>query len=73
MKQKTNREFGYWHPDTNVFRAGWWFRAFDLVQFIKKIEADKRGGKVVGLRFSGNDVELFTEIDLKNLPKKQVK
>ncbi len=72
-KNPINREFGYWHPETNVFKGGWFFRAFDLVQFIKKLEADPRGGKVVGLRFDGNNVELFTELDIENLPKKQVK
>jgi len=39
--------------------SGFFFRAFDLVKFIDKVE--NQGMKVVGLKFEGNNVELITE------------
>jgi len=38
-------------------RGGYYFRAFDLVKFIKKVE--NKEGEVVGLEFDGNNVNII--------------
>lgn len=41
-------------------RGGIFYRAFDLIQFIEKVEKEK--SKVVGIKFNGDDnIELITE------------
>jgi len=42
-------------------RGGFFLRSFDLNKFIKKVEESENGGKVVGLKFEGNNVELIVE------------
>ncbi len=43
------------------FQGGYYFRAFDLVKFIKLVE--KEEGEVVGLEFDGNNVNLIVKTD----------
>ena len=38
-------------------QGGYYFRAFDLIKFMKLIE--KEEGKVVGLEFEGNNVNVI--------------
>lgn len=40
-------------------QGGYFFRAFELVKFIEKVEEGTEK-KVVGLRFDGNNVEVIT-------------
>ena len=39
------------------FHGGYYFRAFDLIKFMKLIE--KEEGEVVGLEFEGNNVNII--------------
>ena len=39
--------------------GGYYFRAFDLVKFFKRLEDD--GKEVVGLEFDGNNVDVIVE------------
>ena len=39
--------------------GGYYFRAFDLVKFFKRLEDD--GKEVVGLEFDGNNVNVIVE------------
>ena len=41
--------------------GGYYFRAFDLVKFMKLVE--KEEGEVVGLEFDGNNVNLIVKAD----------
>ncbi len=43
-------------------RGGYYFRAFDLVKFMKLVE--KEEGKVVGLEFEGNNVNVIIKDNL---------
>ena len=45
------------HKDDERFRGGLYFRAFDLVKFMKLVE--KEEGEVVGLCFEGNNVDVI--------------
>ncbi len=50
----------FWKDDfTGRASGGIFFRAYDLVQFIKKVEETK--GKVIGINFEGNNIELIIE------------
>ena len=40
-------------------KGGYYFRAFDLVKFFKRLEDD--GKEVVGLEFDGNNVDVIVE------------
>ncbi len=43
------------------FKGGIFIRAFDLVKFLEKVEADSNGGEVVGLKFDGNNLEIIVK------------
>jgi len=43
------------------FKGGIFYRAFDLVKFLEKVEADSNGGEVVGLKFDGNNLEIIVK------------
>ena len=45
------------HKDNERFRGGLYFRAFELVKFMKLVE--KEEGEVVGLCFEDNNVDLI--------------
>ena len=42
-------------------QGGYYFRAFDLIKFMKLVE--KEEGKVVGLEFEGNNVNVIIKAD----------
>ena len=42
--------------------GGYWFRAFELVKFMKKVEKLQQT-EVVGLEFDGNNVNVIVEKD----------
>ena len=42
-------------------RGGYYFRAFDLIKFMKLVE--KEEGEVVGLCFEGNNVDVIIKAD----------
>ena len=42
-------------------RGGYYFRAFDLVKFMKLVE--KEEGEVVGLCFEDNNVDIIIKVD----------
>ena len=43
------------------FHGGYYFRAFDLIKFMKLVE--KEEGEVVGLCFEGNNVDVIIKAD----------
>ena len=45
--------------DAMSSKGGIFYRAFDLVKFLEKVEADSNGGEVVGLKFDGNNLEII--------------
>jgi len=53
----------FWTLDSeNVpFTKGWFYRAFEFQEFMKKLEGDPRGGKIIGMNFDGKNVEFYTE------------
>ena len=42
-------------------QGGYYFRAFDLIKFMKLVE--KEEGEVVGLCFEGNNVDILIKAD----------
>lgn len=55
------REFWTLESENVPFRRGWMYRAFDFQVFMKKLENDPRGGKIIGMNFDGKNVEFYTE------------
>ena len=47
----------YKGPIGNKFKGGYYFRAFDLVKFMKLVE--KEEGEVVGLCFEDNNIDVI--------------
>ena len=43
------------------FRGGYYFRAFDLIKFMKLVETEE--GEIVGLEFEGNNVNVIIKAD----------
>lgn len=62
-------EFWTLHSEGVPFQKGWFYRAFDFQEFMKKIEEDPRGGKVIGMNFDGKNVEFYTEANSEQLKK----
>lgn len=54
---------------THDLQKGWFYRAFDIQKFMKKIEEDPRGGKIVGMNFDGKNIEFYTEATTEQLEK----
>ena len=57
MKNRFFWKDGYEGP----VQGGYYFRAFDLVQFIKLVE--KEENEVVGIEFDGNNVNVLVKGD----------
>jgi len=59
----------FWSLDSeNVpFRRGWFYRAYDFQEFMKKLEKDPRGGKIIGMNFDGKNVEFDTKASTQQL------
>ena len=51
----------YKGPIGKKFKGGYYFRAFDLIKFMKLVE--KEEGEVVGLCFEGNNVDVIIKAD----------
>lgn len=55
----------FWSDDfQGTAKGGYYFRAFDLVKFMKGIE-EKEKTQVVGLSFEGNNVNVIIKSDEK--------
>jgi hypothetical protein len=56
------KEQVFWKDGVDaICKGGIFYRAFDLVKFLEKIEADNEGGEVVGLKFDGNNLEIIVK------------
>ena len=62
-------EFWTLNSENVPFQKGWFYRAFDIQEFIKKIEKDPRGGKVIGMNFDGKNIEFYTEASTEQMKK----
>ena len=53
----------FWLEESKFDQAvgGYYFRAFDLIKFMKLIE--KEEGEIVGLEFEGNNVNVIIKAD----------
>ena len=60
MEEK-EQEFWALNSENIPFQKGWFYRAFEFQQFMKKIEEDPRGGKIIGMNFDGKNVEFYTQ------------
>jgi len=63
------KEFWTLGSENVPFQKGWFYRSFEFQQFMKKIESDPRGGKVIGMKFDGKNVEFYTKasvVQMKN-------
>ena len=63
----TDKEFWALDSEGIPFQKGWFYRAFDFQVFMRKIEADPRGGKVIGMSFDGKNVEFYTEASVEQM------
>ena len=61
------QEFWILNSENIPFRKGWMYRAVDFQQFMKKIEVDPRGGKIIGMKFDGKNVEFYTKASLQQM------
>ena len=59
----TEQEQEFWilNSENVPFRRGWIYRAYDFQEFMKKLEEDPRGGKIIGMNFDGKNVEFYTK------------
>jgi len=55
------KEFWALGSENIPFRRGWFYRAFEFQEFMKKLEVDPRGGKIIGMSFDGKNVEFYTK------------
>ena len=56
-----NKDKTFWIDGfTGHVKDGYYFRAFDLVKFIKRLE-EEENKKVVGLEFDGNNVNVIVK------------
>jgi len=60
-------EFWSLHSENVPFRRGWFYRAYDFQEFMKKLEKDPRGGKIIGMNFDGKNVEFYTKATTQQL------
>lgn len=44
------------------FKKGWFYRDVAIQDFMKLIEKDPRGGKIIGINFDGKNVEFYTAL-----------
>jgi len=65
----TEKEFWIQDSENVPFQKGWFYRAFDMQEFMKKIESDPRGGKIIGMNFDGRNVEFYTKASIKQMKK----
>jgi len=65
----TEKEKEFWtlHSEEVPFRKGWFYRAFDMQEFMKKIEVDSKGGEIIGMKFDGRNVEFYTKASVEQM------
>jgi len=63
----TQEEFWSLNSENVPFRRGWFYRAYDFQEFMKKLEKDPRGGKIIGMNFDGKNVEFYTKATTQQL------
>ena len=63
------KEFWTLNSEEVPFQKGWFYRAVEFQQFMKKIEEDPRGGKIIGMNFDGRNVEFYTKASMEQLAK----
>lgn len=59
--QEEEKEFWTLNSEGVPFTKGWMYRAVEFQQFMKKLEEDPRGGKIIGMNFDGKNVEFYTQ------------
>ena len=62
-------EFWSLNSENVPFRRGWFYRAYDFQEFMKKLEKDPRGGKIIGMNFDGKNVEFYTKASTEQMKK----
>ena len=62
MTDETEKEFWTLNSEDVPFKKGWFYRAVDIQNFMKLIETDPRGGKIIGMNFDGKNVEFYTAL-----------
>jgi hypothetical protein len=65
--EEIEKEFWTLDSENVPFRKGWIYRAVELQQFMKKIQEDPRGGKILGINFDGKNVEFYTEASIQQM------
>lgn len=63
MTDDQTRELWTLDSEEVPFKKGWFYRDVAIQEFMKKIEADPRGGKVIGMNFDGKNVEFYTALN----------
>ena len=61
------KEFWILNSENVPFKRGWMYRAYDFQEFMKKLEEDPRGGKIIGMNFDGKNVEFYTKATTEQL------
>ena len=61
------KEFWILNSENVPFKRGWFYRAYDFQEFMKKLEEDPRGGKIIGMNFDGKNVEFYTKATTEQL------
>ena len=61
------KEFWILNSENVPFKRGWFYRAYDFQEFMKKLEKDSRGGKIIGMNFDGKNVEFYTKATTQQL------
>jgi len=63
------REFWALNSEGVPYSKGFIRREFDLQRFMDIIEADPRGGDVIGMKFDGKNVEFYCKASIKQMKK----
>ena len=61
MSKELNTDIFWLDGFKGKAKGGLFFRSFDLNKFIQEVEESDNNGKVVGLKFEGNNIELIVE------------
>jgi len=67
------KEFWTLSSENVPFRRGWFYRAFEFQEFMKKLEEDPRGGKIIGMSFDGKNVEFYTKASTQQMEESLMK
>ena len=61
MSKELNTDIFWLNGFEGNVKGSIFFRSFDLNKFIQKVEESDNYGQVVGLKFKGNDIEIYFE------------